>query len=188
MARKLRAWRPALRDLVLRAGARIPQRVPRPWLVAEIGVYDGFEASYLLREIPNLHIIMVDPWEAIPEYMAPFGVRWKQREFDRLYEAARAATEFAACRRTIVRTRSLDMVHTIADNSLHLAFLDGDKRKEVLAPEILAWWPKILPGGILCGHDWGSEPDVAPVVTAWAKDRLQITPGRSRIWYVEKAL
>jgi hypothetical protein len=189
----MRAWRPALVDLVKLAGCRIRQWIPAPWCVAEIGVMDGNTAAYLLSRFPNCFVYMIDPWKVITEYHATLGNReqakWKQREYDRMYERSLQVTDFAKERRQVLRCCSLDIVHTISDSSLHLAFLDGDKRKEVLALELLAWWPKIKPGGILCGHDWGNEPDVKPTVTAWAeahKLQLNLAPKRSRVWWVDK--
>merc|ERR1712060_898593 len=42
----------------------------------------------------------------------------------------------------------------VQDQSLDLAFLDGDHSEEALAADIRAWAPKVKSGGVLAGHDY----------------------------------
>lgn len=55
---------------------------------------------------------------------------------------------------TLVHTRdALAVIHDLPDGTIGLAFLDDDHTKDHVAKEIEALWPKMAPGGIICGHD-----------------------------------
>ena len=51
-----------------------------------------------------------------------------------------------------------------ADNSIAAVYVDGDHSYEGAKADILAWWPKIRPGGYMCGHDY--VPHMSGVVRA----------------------
>ena len=53
----------------------------------------------------------------------------------------------------IIEKSSLEAVKTFQDNSLDLVFLDADHRYLKVIDDLNAWWPKVKPGGIFCGHD-----------------------------------
>jgi len=50
--------------------------------------------------------------------------------------------------------RSVEASQYIADGSLDLVFIDAMHNYEEGKADILAWMPKVRPGGILCGHDY----------------------------------
>lgn len=41
-----------------------------------------------------------------------------------------------------------------ADESLDFVYIDGNHSYEYVKSDIEAWWPKVKPGGILCGDDY----------------------------------
>lgn len=43
----------------------------------------------------------------------------------------------------------------VDDESLDCVFIDAYHAYEAVSADIRAWAPKVKPGGILCGHDWG---------------------------------
>lgn len=67
-----------------------------------------------------------------------------------------------------------------------MVYIDGDHSEEGVAADIAAWFPLVVPGGYICGHDYG-EP-------AWpgvkrAVDRAFGAPARTYIdssWLVVK--
>ena len=54
--------------------------------------------------------------------------------------------------RPLVRS-SLAAADELKDIRFDLIFLDGDHSYQAVSEDIVAWKPKVRPGGILCGHD-----------------------------------
>ncbi|MBY0231925.1 MAG: class I SAM-dependent methyltransferase [Gemmataceae bacterium] len=52
---------------------------------------------------------------------------------------------------------SLDACRLFPDQSLDLVFIDGNHGYSHARADILAWLPKVRPGGILCGHDCDAD-------------------------------
>ena len=44
--------------------------------------------------------------------------------------------------------------------SVHGIFIDGDHSYEAVRADLAAWEPKLVPGGILAGHDFGNNDQV----------------------------
>lgn len=57
----------------------------------------------------------------------------------------------------VYKADSVKGAELFADNSVYMAFLDADHRKEAVKRDALAWYHKVEPGGLLCGHDYNRE-------------------------------
>ncbi len=79
----------------------------------------------------------------------------------------------------VVRATSAQGVTQFADGSLDWVFIDADHSFEAVSADVAAWYPKVKPGGILSGHDYGYFPVIMALrryfshVCAW-----------DTIWYV----
>lgn len=132
--------------------------------LAEIGVFRGQTAEYLLASCPDLEMILVDHWTpGDPALDIPEG-RKKQpgdngyRSYARhpLAEYRRQVEALAmryAGRATIIPLPSVEAAQQVEDGSLDCAFLDGDHTEAGVAADIAVWTPKLRAGGVLCGHD-----------------------------------
>jgi hypothetical protein len=58
----------------------------------------------------------------------------------------------------VVAERDLTVVDQYPDHSLDFFFLDADHKYETTKASLLAWLPKMKPGGIFAGHDYLCEP------------------------------
>lgn len=124
-----------------------------PVIGAEIGVFSGKTSAVLLkREDLTLH--MVDTWKGFQVY--PAIVVATHEEQEKNYQAALAATEFAAERRRIMRMESVEAAEQVEDESLDFVFIDADHSYEAVAQDIRAWLPKVKTGGIVSGHDYAN--------------------------------
>jgi predicted O-methyltransferase YrrM len=61
------------------------------------------------------------------------------------------------------RMTSIDAARLYQDQSLDLVFIDADHSFDAVCKDIEIWLPKVKPGGILAGDDFGS-PDVTRAV------------------------
>ena len=129
---------------------------------AEIGVDRGELSGYLLAELPNLHLTLVDTWSlfaADSEYAKSgddINLRTQaQRDAD-LAETLRV-TNYNPVRTNLCRMRSDEAARHVADGALDFVFIDADHSYEGISTDIRLWAPKIRSGGILCGHDYMHE-------------------------------
>lgn len=51
-----------------------------------------------------------------------------------------------------------------------LVFIDADHSEAAVRADVLAWAPRVRPGGVLCGHDLGVYPGVEPAVRGLLPD------------------
>ncbi|CAK9026267.1 unnamed protein product [Durusdinium trenchii] len=114
----------------------------RPW-AAEIGVSRGSTSEILLKELPSLQMILVEP-----------EITWLAR------------TRMQPFRERVVwiNAPSSRASYEVADESLDVVFIDGDHSYEAVREDIAHWSGKVRPGGYLSGHDF--TPSCAGVVQA----------------------
>jgi len=167
-----------------------------PTTGAEVGVSRGFLSAHLLHELPDLYLYMVDSWQVWHKSTRYYQSRDKaarrgQAAMDKACDEARAKTEFAAERRTVLRMDMHQAAQTIADGSLDFAFLDADHTYEGTKEAIADWWRKVRPGGLLCGHDYGQPNyphwNVKRAVSELAeRTKLPVELGGNFTWYIWK--
>lgn len=153
---------------------RLPAQVPgRIIQGAEIGVAAGELSAYLLERRPDLHLLMVDSWEARdegdPYYQHclavgdPNGTR-TTAEVERDAAAARAVVARFPARASILRTSSIIAAREYADNALDrrtfelrlldFVFIDADHRYEAALADAMHWMKNVKRGGWIGGHDY----------------------------------
>lgn len=173
----------------------ILRRLPAGNLVgAEIGVYRGDLSARLLRARPQLRLLLVDAWAGSAGASDSYKASGDRRAFDSPekmdahYEATRRAVAFAGKRASIVRSFSTAAAVMVEDASLDFVFIDADHSYEGCSADIKVWWPKVKPGGLLCGHDYSAAwPGVRRAVDeAVDAHDWGLTIGGAACWFVEK--
>lgn len=133
------------------------------WLVSlgltgkavEVGVAEGNFARMFLAGWPGEYF-MVDMWRHIDGYND--AMNGDDAEHDaRFQQAVSVATPYAD-RCKIVVADSVVAASRFELRSLDFAYIDADHSYEGCKRDILAWAPKIKPGGILAGHDYMNSP------------------------------
>lgn len=115
---------------------------------AEIGVADGRYSECLCREIPNLKLFCIDPWDTYGGNRRGGG---KSMQYGN-YELAHGRLDRYGV--TFVRKVSMDAVKDFPDNSLDFVFIDGNHDFDYVIQDLIEWSKKVRIGGIVAGHDY----------------------------------
>jgi hypothetical protein len=158
---------------------------------AEIGVFDGAMSRELL-ERNELTLVMVDTWGSSNDTFTRSGdplANLPPQKWLQVRERALQQTAFASNRRIVLMADSLRAASIIAFHSLDFAFIDSDHSYEAVSRDIAAWLPRIKPGGLLCGHDYGSPypwtQGVTRAVDEFAQQQnLSVDLGEDHTWFI----
>ena len=85
---------------------------------------------------------------------------------------------------------SLDAAPKIEDNSVDIVFLDSYTNKNHAYNDVVAWYGKVKPGGILCGQEWTPEDTIIPTIQN-ALDNIKSTMKIQKMntfWYIKKEM
>jgi hypothetical protein len=140
--------------------------------MAEIGVAFGGFARIVLKEWTGQKYILVDPW--VPQPRSVYKENTDGIPYESWYAQCLLLSQENR-RVSLLRGFSPEVAEFIADDSLDVAYIDGNHCREAVHADINAWLPKIRSGGILCGHDYydattgGHYCEVKSVVDTWAK-------------------
>jgi SAM-dependent methyltransferase len=118
----------------------------------EIGSWRGRSAAFMAVEIINSGKIIffdcVDPWTDGGPDLRHKGVKDVFPEFLRNCRPVMHAIR-------PIRLPSLEAVSLYPDASLDLVLIDGSHVYADVKADIEAWLPKVKPGGVLAGDDYG---------------------------------
>jgi hypothetical protein len=153
----------------------------------EVGTDRGlFAAPFLERWTTGEILVCVDPW-------APYA----HMPFDRLPDLLIAAQLLAPFRSRVrlLRMTSIEAARQLPGMPYHdpgFVYLDGDHEYEAIRADLEAWYPLVVPGGILAGHDYVGEcPGVRRAVDEFAAAHrvdIQVTadPEEACSWWIDK--
>lgn len=139
--------------------AQIVQTAPQKAHFVEVGVWKGRSAAFLAVEIINsgkiITLDLVDTWDGSIEH---------QPLQEDVFEVFKKNIEPVVPYVNIRRMDSLSAASTYKDKSLDFVFIDAAHDYENVKADILAWLPKVKPGGFLAGHDYPTWPGVTQAV------------------------
>ena len=126
--------------------------IPRGGDGVEVGVRDGENARRIIRQNQPRALYLLDVWQNMAQYEAIL------KEFEDNPTVI------------VLRGLSVQSAANFANRSLDWAYIDADHRYEAVDADIMAWWPKVVDGGYLCGHDHDpSHPGVQRAVSELLK-------------------
>lgn len=142
------------------------QQFPSGSKFVEVGCWKGRSAAYMCVEIANsnkdIDFYCVDIWEVGEEHAE------QEPHLKYLYDIFLTNTKPVEAYYKPMKIPSVDAAKKFKDESLDFVFIDAGHEYDAVKEDILAWFPKVKPGGILAGHDlYPTEPtwgDVHKVV------------------------
>lgn len=120
--------------------------------MAEIGVFRGTFAEEILKSCTEIKkYYMVDPWRNLENWNKP--ANRTNEVFGEFYAETMARTEFAREKRVVLRGKTSEVIDQIPDESLDLAYVDGDHTLRGITIDLIKLYPKVKPGGYIGGDD-----------------------------------
>ena len=113
---------------------------------AEIGVRMARNSEEMFKRIPNLHLLLIDPWGAY--------LRVSDERQDAYYKYALARMEPYKGNVTFMKMTSMDAVQYVNNDSLDFIYIDGRHDFDYVMADLVYWIPKVRKGGIVSGHDY----------------------------------
>ena len=142
--------------------------------IVEIGCYQG-KSTRALADNTKGFVVAVDNFKGPNDVSLPRFMR------DNLLEMfIMGTTDLIQAKKVIPIVA--DHADINIDFSPDMVFLDGSHVYEDIKRDIELWKPRIVKGGILCGHDYTNIEDVRQA-TADTLGRVKLARGTS-IWYV----
>jgi len=134
--------------------AMIKQFVAMPQSGAEIGVAYGSMACSLLKQIPTLNMLCVDPYRP---YDPMDGMTLDNERHEELYVFTRdrLESEYPA-RAVLARMTSEEACAMAKDESLDFVFIDACHQYDAVKKDISIWQHKVKKGGVISGHDYAT--------------------------------
>ena len=143
--------------------ARLLRRLPKRSVGVEIGVWAGDLSAAILRAVRPTRLHLLDPWAFAPDER--YEQAWyggaragSQVEMDQVYERVlqRFETEIADGAVVIHRSTSAEAAAEFEDASLDWVYVDGNHLYEYVQTDLALFSPKVRPGGLLAGDDYGA--------------------------------
>lgn len=151
----------------------------------EIGVKSGRNIDETLCLCPGFVWHAIDPWDFTPDYR-----HWPASHHHRheiRFNAVMARWPGQVFKH---KTTSSRVHHLFDDASVDIVFLDGDHSYSGVNQDINLYLPKVRPGGIISGHDYGN-PDKANHVLAGVKKAVDalfpqgVNTAGDHVWWVK---
>jgi len=121
----------------------IPGLLDGPRSMVELGVARGAFSAQLLAKHKDLHLTMVDRWAG------------DRGHTDTQMAEARNAVWKWRNRAKIVKSTFEDYARKVPNETYDIVYLDGYAHTGQEGGVTLEqWWPKVVKGGLFCGHDY----------------------------------
>lgn len=116
----------------------------------EVGVEKGRFSAYMFKQIPDLKMYLVDPYDSYIDVSRQVGPRPWMRKI--------ARNRMKGFNAQWVEEYSETAFNKVPDDSLDFVYIDGNHRYDYVMLDIILWIRKVRKGGMIAGHDyttWG---------------------------------
>lgn len=157
----------------------------RPVLV-EVGCWAGASTIFLAAHLPTTaRLYAVDTW--LGSYNQPDLIQ-KARDNDIYHQFLRYCAQYHVLDRVVpIRLPSTTAAQLFDDRSCDFVYVDACHAYDAVMADLIAWTPKVKPGGVIAGHDYNC--DTHKEVTKAVHDyfpasAIQVKSG-GVVWWVE---
>jgi len=149
---------------VARGRSHLLWLVPAGGTCAEIGVWKGDFSQRILDVVDPAELHLIDPWRAMQDVAyedAWYGgmLEHGQRDMDAVHRSV--LDRFAPAREAgivqVHRLPSAEAAPRFPDAYFDFVYIDGNHYVEYVRADLEAWAPKVRPGGVIGGDDYGRE-------------------------------
>lgn len=133
----------------------------------ELGVWKGDFSEEILKLVKPATLFLIDPWLYQPEYSTSWyggGVAKTQQDMDDIHDAVKVRVS-GYSDVEIIRKKTEELSNEIPDGLLDWVYIDGNHQYEFVLNDLRTFCPKVKPGGIICGDDYGRGKG-APITRA----------------------
>lgn len=127
----------------------------------EVGVFKGHFSKSILDSWDGT-LYMVDVWR--PLDVEDYNDMSNHSGHSEAYRDTMTSISGYEDRAIMVRAASEVAAHIFEDNSLDFVYIDANHAYDYVVQDIELWYPKVRPGGLICGHDyidiqWNEDPN-----------------------------
>jgi predicted O-methyltransferase YrrM len=159
-------------------------------VVVELGSWLGASTSCMAENIgDNALVYAVDIWEGSPECASALSIGRGMSSSEVEVIFAQLYQQFLS---NMIHLNLANKVVPIKMKTIHaakllnirpdLVYVDASHAEEDVYNDIMAWYPKLVDGGIMCGDDWSWETVRAGVIRV-AKDLNQTVTAAGNFWW-----
>jgi predicted O-methyltransferase YrrM len=158
----------------------------RELIGAEIGVFFGINAYYMLNALYIARLYAIDPFtdKEIDVAFSNAGVSGEDAE-----QITREVLSRHKDKVEIVKGFSWDVVDFIPDE-LDFVYIDGGHGKLAVSKDLELYYPKVKVGGLFAGHDYVQDDPpkrvVKGTVDKFFKDKKETVVNAGRDWWIRK--
>lgn len=156
---------------------------------AEVGVASG-AFSYEILTWGIKHLYCVDLWAFHPD-LKGMSQESQHEHDERFRQAKELMKDFGNV--TFLKGLSAEMVKSIPDESLGFVYLDACHFYKEVKQDLESWLPKIVPGGIMAGHDYlNKDYQVKAAVNDFCNGKFKIhvipeeRPEQASFYFINK--
>lgn len=172
------------REKIPREAIRFIRKTFRgPLIGAEIGTDNGNHARQILNLL-DCKLYLIDIWEDYYEtnYLNEKPRLVKHRSTEKLIK-----DKFRKDNVEVIKGKSVKIAKQFVDNFFDFVYIDANHTYENVKADILAWRPKVKPGGVICGHDYCDECEgVKKAVDELLPNAISTDKIRYPDWYWRK--
>jgi glycosyltransferase involved in cell wall biosynthesis len=115
---------------------------------AEVGVSGGRFSEQIMKGVPGVHMIGVDPYTEYQTY------KWGGRQERHDNHFGEAIKRYREHKGNLLRLESIEGSRQVEDESLDFVYIDGNHDFDHAMEDIITWSRKVRKGGIVSGHDY----------------------------------